>query len=94
MEVGSKPFQVLPMIEAGGIEKFGFDDEEIAVMTASHGGEEKHVERVRNIFDKMAELEALDCGRRLRCMAGGKRLIEKKENMDRYIIPAPVNTAA
>jgi L-asparaginase II len=77
----AKPFQVLPMIEAGGIEKFGFDDEEIAVMTASHGGEEKHVERVRNIFDKMGcELEALDCGRAAPMYwPAAKRLIEKKE---------------
>ena len=59
----AKPFQVLSMIEAGGIEKYGFDDEEIAVMTASHGGEEKHVERVRSIFAKMGcGLETLDCG--------------------------------
>jgi L-asparaginase II len=46
----AKPFQVLPMIEAGGMEKYGFDGGDIAVMTASHGGEERHVERVRGIF--------------------------------------------
>ena len=77
----AKPFQVLPMIEAGGVEKFGFNDEEIAVMTASHGGEEKHVERVRNIFDKMGcGLEALDCGRAAPMYwPAAKRLVEKKE---------------
>jgi L-asparaginase II len=59
----AKPFQVLPMIEAGGIEKYGFEDEEIAVMTASHGGEERHVERVKSIFSRLGcGIEALDCG--------------------------------
>ncbi len=59
----AKPFQVLPMIEAGGIEKFGFDNEEIAVMTASHGGEERHVARVQSILNKMGcGTEVLDCG--------------------------------
>lgn len=77
----AKPFQMLPMIEAGGIEKFGFDDEEIAVMAASHGGEEKHVERVRNIFDKMGcELKALDCGWAAPMYwPAAKRLVENKE---------------
>lgn len=59
----AKPFQVVPMVEAGGIERFGFNDEEIAIMTSSHGGEEKHVETVKRIFDKMGcDIEALDCG--------------------------------
>ena len=77
----AKPFQVLPMIEASGIERFGFDDEEIAVMTASHGGEEKHVERVRSIFNKMGcGLEALDCGRAAPMYwPAAKGLVEKKE---------------
>ncbi len=59
----AKPFQVLPMVEAGGIEKYGFNDEEIAVMAGSHGGEEGHVERVRGILAKMGrDAKDLDCG--------------------------------
>jgi L-asparaginase II len=59
----AKPFQALPMIEAGGIERFGFDDEELAVMTASHGGEEGHVAKIKSILDKMGcGVEVLDCG--------------------------------
>jgi L-asparaginase II len=45
------------------MEKFGFDGGDIAVMTASHNGEERHVERIRGIFAKMGcKVEALDCG--------------------------------
>lgn len=59
----AKPFQVLPMIEASGIEKFGFNGEEIAVMAASHNGEERHVERVLSILGKMGcKTKVLDCG--------------------------------
>lgn len=77
----AKPFQVLPMIEAGGIERFGFDDEEIAVMTASHGGEQKHIEKVRGIFSKMGcGLEVLDCGAAVPIYwPAAKKLMEKGE---------------
>ncbi|MBA1335782.1 MAG: L-asparaginase II [Firmicutes bacterium] len=59
----AKPFQVLPMIEAGGVERFGFSEEEIAVMTSSHGGEERHIDAVGRIFKKMGcGIDKLDCG--------------------------------
>ncbi len=59
----AKPFQVLPVIESGGIEKYGFTGEELAVMTASHGGEERHVRIVSEIFEKLGcDIDLLDCG--------------------------------
>lgn len=59
----AKPFQLVPLIEAGGIEKYGFTGEELAVMAASHGGEERHVERVKGIFKKLGiSFNMLDCG--------------------------------
>lgn len=59
----AKPFQVLPFVESAGIERFGIDGEELALMCASHGGEPKHVAKVRGLLDKIGLDEAaLDCG--------------------------------
>lgn len=59
----AKPFQVLPLIEAGGIDKYGFTGEELALMSSSHGGEERHVNIVKEIFKKLnSKVDLLDCG--------------------------------
>lgn len=59
----AKPFQLLPLIEQGGIEKFGLLEEEIAAMASSHGGEAKHVQVIGKILDKIGYVEDdLDCG--------------------------------
>lgn len=59
----AKPFQLLPLIESGEAERFGFSDKELAVMAASHSGEPRHVEAVRGILDKISLAEdALQCG--------------------------------
>lgn len=59
----AKPFQVVPFILAGGIEKFNIESHELALMTSSHGGEKEHVKTVRSILDKMNQTEdILDCG--------------------------------
>lgn len=59
----AKPFQVIPFILSGGLEKYDITDEELALMTSSHNGEEKHVMAVKNIFQKMkASTDLLDCG--------------------------------
>jgi L-asparaginase II len=59
----AKPFQVLPLLRSGGVEKFGFELDEIALMTASHGGEPAHVETVKKILSKIGKsIEDLDCG--------------------------------
>lgn len=39
----AKPFQALPLIEAGGIERFGLTSGDVALICASHGGEPRHV---------------------------------------------------
>jgi L-asparaginase II len=59
----AKPFQLLPLIESGGADRFGFTDRELAVMAASHSGEPRHVETVRSILNKISLTEsALQCG--------------------------------
>lgn len=58
-----KMFQALPLVEEGGVERFELTQQELALCTASHGGEPFHVAAARSILAK-AELEehALACG--------------------------------
>lgn len=59
----AKPFQAIPLVESGGIEKYNITQEELALMTSSHGGEDAHVRAVRGILNKIHRKEAeLDCG--------------------------------
>ncbi|SFI33415.1 L-asparaginase II [Tindallia magadiensis] len=59
----AKPFQVLPFVEAGGMETFQITGEELALMCASHGGEPEHVEKVRALLEKIGFAEEdLRCG--------------------------------
>jgi L-asparaginase II/alkylhydroperoxidase/carboxymuconolactone decarboxylase family protein YurZ len=48
----AKPIQLLPLVEEGLVERYGFNGAELAVMTASHSGEPVHVETVRRILAK------------------------------------------
>ena len=58
-----KMFQVLPFVEAGGVERFQLTGEELALCTASHGGEPFHVATARAILAKARVTEAaLACG--------------------------------
>ncbi len=59
----AKPIQLLPLVEEGLVERFGFTGPEIAVMAASHSGEPFHLEAVRSILEKAGiPEEALGCG--------------------------------
>ena len=60
----AKPIQLLPLLEEGLVEQFGFAQEELAVMAASHDAEPFHLEAVRSILDKAGLDESL-----LRCGA-------------------------
>lgn len=48
----AKPFQAIPLLLSGAADAFGFTDEELAVICASHSGEEHHVSLARSILDK------------------------------------------
>lgn len=59
----AKPFQALPFVKNGGLEKYGITDEELALLVSSHSGEENHVALVRGILSKLGLDESvLDCG--------------------------------
>ncbi len=59
----AKPFQLLPLVERGLVERWGFTDEHLAVMAASHTGSPRHVALVVDILTRLGLDEgALACG--------------------------------
>jgi L-asparaginase II len=59
----AKPFQLLPLVERGHADRWGWRDEQLAVMAASHTGSPAHVELVTGILDRLGLTErALACG--------------------------------
>ena len=58
-----KLIQILPLLESGAVEKFGFTIEEIAIMCGSHNGETEHLRVVNSILSKIGmDKSALKCG--------------------------------
>ncbi len=58
-----KPFQALPFVERGGAKKFGFTDQEIAIMCASHSGTNLHRDVLESMQIKIGISESdLACG--------------------------------
>jgi L-asparaginase II len=58
-----KPYQALPFVEAGGPAAFGFAEEEVALMCASHSGEDRHVALADALLAKAGCTEKqLQCG--------------------------------
>jgi L-asparaginase II len=49
----AKPFQLLPLIERGGAERWSLRDEHLAVMTSSHTGSAHHRALVREILERI-----------------------------------------
>jgi L-asparaginase II len=59
----AKPFQTLPSIRAGVLDRLGLDDGHLAVSCGSHGGGGRHVTRVGEILDAAGMREDdLECG--------------------------------
>jgi L-asparaginase II len=59
----AKPAQALAVLETGALERFGFDDADLALMCASHSSEERHIERAHAMLGKAHASEAdLRCG--------------------------------
>jgi L-asparaginase II len=46
----AKPFSLLALIEAGGVEEFELEPAELAVMAASHSGEDLHVRTLQALY--------------------------------------------
>ncbi len=59
----AKPFQVLPFVERGGVEHFGFTSKELALSCASHETAQMHLDAVRALQEKIGIQESdLQCG--------------------------------
>jgi L-asparaginase II len=59
----AKPFQLLPLVESGAADRFGFNDRELAIIAGSHSGEARHIETVQAILKKIGlQEDALQCG--------------------------------
>jgi L-asparaginase II len=58
-----KPLQALPLVEGGGVEKFGLTGAELAIICASHAAEPVHLEAVASVLSKIGlDRSALRCG--------------------------------
>ena len=58
-----KALQALPFMLAGGPARFGFGPQQIAMLCASHGGEERHVAQTQTMLDKAGlGVARLRCG--------------------------------
>lgn len=59
----AKPFQVMPLLESGAFDSFGWGDEQLALACASHGGEPEHVAIVEAMLANLGLEEGdLACG--------------------------------
>lgn len=59
----AKPFQALPFVEGGGLEHFGLNLQELALICASHSGTDQHAAVVRQVQQKAGIQESdLLCG--------------------------------
>jgi len=58
-----KPFQAMPFVAAGGIDRFGYSAAQVALLCASHSGEPRHVAAVADMLAKAGNSERdLQCG--------------------------------
>jgi L-asparaginase II len=74
----AKPFQVMPLIEAGDLDELGWGDDEIALACASHGGEPEHVAVAESMLRDIGLEEGdLACGPHEPLSARGARMVRE-----------------
>lgn len=60
---GAKPFQAMPLVRDGVMDRFGLTIEELALCCGSHSGEPRHLELATGILRKISvDAELLACG--------------------------------
>jgi L-asparaginase II len=63
MRSSAKPFQALPLVQDGVVERFAITPEELALACASHNSERRHVEVARGWLERIGCAESdLACG--------------------------------
>jgi L-asparaginase II len=59
-----KPFQAAASLKAGAVDAAGFTESELALMCASHSGEEVHVKTAKSMINKLdLDLSYYECGK-------------------------------
>lgn len=59
----AKPFQLAPFVASGLFDRYGFGEEALAIMAASHSGEDRHVRTVQAILRQAGLTQSvLQCG--------------------------------
>ncbi len=59
----AKPFQLLPFVELGGVERYRLTEKELAILCASHDGTDEHLAVLAGIQEKVGIAEQdLQCG--------------------------------
>ena len=72
----AKPFQALPLLEAGGAREFRLTPRDIALICASHGGEPRHVQGARRLLARGGfKPRDLVCGPHLPVHEGSARAL-------------------
>ena len=58
-----KPFQAATSVKAGAVDAAGFTQDELALMCASHSGENIHVKTARSMIEKLGyDMSYYECG--------------------------------
>ncbi|MCL4495461.1 MAG: asparaginase [Firmicutes bacterium] len=74
----AKPFQALPVILSGAMDRYQFSGEDVAIICASHGGEPRHVRQVVSLLERIgATPEDLACGVHLPSHQPSARLLQE-----------------
>jgi L-asparaginase II len=74
----AKPFQVMPLLEAGGFDAMHWGDDQLAISCASHGGEPEHVAIARGMLEDMGLEEGdLACGPHEPLSARGLKILRE-----------------
>jgi L-asparaginase II len=82
----AKPFQAVPLVEMGGLEKFNISAEELAVICASHSSTDKHIKTIHGLMKKigLTEDDLLCCSHQPFDPGSRKKL------RDQGITPTPI----
>src|SRR5690625_926411 len=80
-----KPFQAIPVVQTGAMEKFSLTERELSLFCASHIGEPYHRETVFKVLDKIGlEEKDLQCGTHIpRHTESYKQLIQEDRKSTR-----------
>lgn len=74
----AKPFQVMPLVRSGGLERLGWGASQLALACASHGGEPEHVALAESMLATIGLEEGdLACGAHEPLSARGARILRE-----------------